>query len=107
MIRSTFPLLEMVCNDVSILDGLEMDFYFPKIKLAIELNGITHYEPIYGSDRLSRSKDSDKRKMISCYEKGIELAVIDVSGAKYLTSKWKAIYWNEVHSLLQKIYTHC
>ena len=35
--------------------------------------------------------------------KGIELAVIDVSGAKYLTKKWKETYWNEVNSILKPL----
>lgn len=55
------------------LNGLELDFYFPKLKLAIELNGITHYEPIYGLDRLTRSLGSDKRKMLLCYEKNVKI----------------------------------
>lgn len=100
MLKQKFNGLEVVCNDVTILGGQELDFYFPSLKLAVELNGITHYEPIYGVDRLSRSQESDSRKMIRCYEKGIELAVIDVSGAKYLTQKWKDTYWNEVQSIL-------
>jgi len=102
-IRSTFPALDLECNNTTVLEGLELDFYFPALKLAIELNGITHYEPIYGEDRLTRSQESDQRKMIRCYEKGIELAVIDVSGAKYLTKKWKEIYWREVHNILKKM----
>lgn len=103
LIRSAFPALNLICNDHTILDGQELDFYFPTLKFAIELNGITHYEPIYGLDRFTRSLDSDKRKMIKCYEKGIELAVIDISAAKTLTKKWKQIYWNEVNSLLSTI----
>ena len=110
MIRCTFPSLMFVCNDTTVLKGLELDFYFPLLKLAIELNGITHYEPIYGEDRLTRSKDSDQRKMISCYEKGVELVVLDVSGAKYLTKRWKETYWHEVLSILNIVnlpFLHC
>jgi very-short-patch-repair endonuclease len=102
-IKSHFPTINFTCNDTITLGGLELDFLFPDFKLAIELNGITHYEPIYGIDRLSRSQDSDKRKMISCYQLGIELAVIDVSGAKYLTQKWKDTYWKEVKNILEPI----
>ncbi len=29
MIRSTFPSLEIDCNNTTVLGGLEMDFYFP------------------------------------------------------------------------------
>lgn len=99
-IREDFPNLLFCPNNREILDGLELDYYFPNLKLAIELNGITHYEPIYGLDRLTRSQDSDKRKMCLCYEKGIELAVIDISAFKYFTDKFKEKIWQEVHNLL-------
>ena len=105
-IKQNYPTLNVMSNDRILLEGLELDFYFPALKLGIELNGITHYEPIYGEDRLTRSKDSDKRKMIQCYENDIELAVIDVSGAKYLTQKWKDIYWNEVNQLLANLFVN-
>ena len=32
----------------------ELDFYFPQLKLAIEINGIVHYEPIYGSNKFDK-----------------------------------------------------
>jgi len=102
-IKSRYPSLNMVCNEVHLLGGLELDFYFPDLKLGIELNGITHYEPIYGIDRLTRSKDSDKRKMILCYEKGIELAVIDTSSAKNMTVKNGEKFWNEVNNILSPL----
>ena len=31
----------------------ELDIYIPSLKLAFELNGIFHYEPIYGDNKLS------------------------------------------------------
>ena len=102
-IRTTYPSLNLCCNETKLLDGLELDFYFPDLKLGIELNGITHYEPIYGIDRLARSKDSDKRKMISCYEKGIELAVIDTSSAKYMSVKNGEKFWNEIDKILSPL----
>jgi hypothetical protein len=35
-----------------------LDFYFPELRFAIELNGITHYEPIYGEDKFEKIKNS-------------------------------------------------
>ena len=40
----------------------ELDIYIPSLKLAFELNGIFHYEPIYGEDKLNKVKNNDGRK---------------------------------------------
>ena len=64
-LRSEFPQLELICNGKNAI-GSELDFYFPQLRLAIELNGILHYEPIYGADRLERTQANDQQKGISC-----------------------------------------
>lgn len=61
----------------------EFDIYIPSLKLAFELNGIYHYEPIHGIDKLSKVQSNDNRKFQACIEHGIELCIIDVSGMKY------------------------
>lgn len=59
--------------------GTELDVYFPTLRLAVELNGIFHYNPIYGTDKLIRIQQNDKQKEIRCHELGIEMIVIDTS----------------------------
>ena len=61
----------------------ELDIYIPSLKLAFELNGIFHYEPIYGIDKLSKIKNNDDRKFQACIEKEIELVIIDTSSQLY------------------------
>lgn len=56
-----------------------MDIYILSINLAFKLNGPTHYEPIYGTDRLENTKNKDRMKMQLCHQKNIELCVIDTS----------------------------
>jgi hypothetical protein len=97
-----FPKLELICNDKEAI-GSELDFYFPELRFAIELNGIFHYEPIYGNDKLKRIQNNDKNKLIRCYEEGIELAIIDSSQCKHLTQKAKDKYYGIVKELLSKI----
>lgn len=59
----------------------ELDIYIPSLKLAFELNGIFHYEPIYGDKKLESIKNNDERKFQACLEKGIEFCIIDTSGS--------------------------
>lgn len=61
----------------------ELDIYIPSLKLAFELNGIFHYEPIYGKEKLEKTQNNDNRKFQACLERNIELCIIDVSSITY------------------------
>src|ERR1019366_2749034 len=65
----------------------ELDIYIPSLKLAFELNGIFHYEPIYGVNKLEQITNNDHRKFQACIENGIELCIIDTSNQKHFTEK--------------------
>jgi len=65
----------------------ELDIYIPSLKLAFELNGIFHYEPIFGKDKLQSYQNNDKRKYQACLEQGIELCIIDTHNIKYFKEK--------------------
>ena len=61
----------------------ELDIYVPSLNFAVELNGIFHYEPIFGAEKLSKVKNNDKRKYQACIERSIELCIIDTSQMNY------------------------
>jgi hypothetical protein len=61
----------------------ELDIFLPEYKLAFELNGIFHYEPIFGEKKLAQINNNDSRKFQACIEAGIELCIIDASSLKY------------------------
>jgi hypothetical protein len=80
-LKELYPTLECHFNKTETINS-ELDIYFPSLKLAIELNGIFHYEPIYGDEKLGKIQNNDKRKFQACAEKGISLCVIDTSSQK-------------------------
>lgn len=61
----------------------ELDIYIPSLQLAFELNGIYHYEPIHGQDKLNQIQNNDNRKFQACLEHNIELCIIDSSSLSY------------------------
>ena len=83
---SLYPGLEFQFNRKDAIES-ELDIYIPSLKLAFELNGIFHYEPIYGEKKLASIKSNDDRKFQACLERGIELCIIDSSRLKYFKDK--------------------
>jgi very-short-patch-repair endonuclease len=97
-----FPNLKFECNQKTII-GSELDFYFPDLKLAIQVNGIFHFEPIYGQEKLDRIKVLDEEKRIKCQEQNIKLYEINCSTDKYLNKKLQLQRWEEVKNILTEI----
>ncbi len=77
VLRTKFPFLDIVCNQTSTI-GSELDFYFPGLNLALEINGIFHHKPIYGQERFAKVQNSDKNKEVQCQKLNIKLHSIDV-----------------------------
>lgn len=82
-LQELFPDQVIMFNNKEAINS-ELDIYFPELKLAFELNGIFHYEPIYGPDKLAQVQGNDHRKFQACAERGISLCVIDTSSQKYV-----------------------
>lgn len=79
---SQYSHLTILYNKKNAINS-ELDIYVPELKLAFELNGIYHYEPIHGKKLLKQIKNNDSRKFQACLEKNIELCIIDTSRMTY------------------------
>ncbi len=64
------------------LYGMELDFYFPKQKIAIEFNGDQHYVHTEFGEHDAQTKRDYLKKQI-CKERGIWLRVFDASDLEY------------------------
>lgn len=93
-LKSLYPNLHFDFNKKDAINS-ELDIYIPSLNLAFELNGIFHYEPIYGSEKLTQIQNNDQRKFQACLEKNIELVLIDVSQLDYFKEQ-KAIKFLEI-----------
>lgn len=78
-LKTMYPELIILFNNKETINS-ELDIYMPSLNIAFELNGIFHYEPIYGSDKLNKIQNNDNRKFQACLEKNISLVIIDSSG---------------------------
>lgn len=76
-----YPNLKFLFNDKTAI-GSELDIFIPELNLAFELNGVFHYEPIFGKEKLNKIKNNDNNKFYSCQQKSISLCIIDTTQQK-------------------------
>jgi very-short-patch-repair endonuclease len=79
------------------MGGLKLDFYLPEKKIAIECQGLQHFEPIGffgGEDALIANKERDERKRILCENNGITV-IYYFDNEKYFGS-----YEKEAHNII-------
>lgn len=94
-----YPTLEIhYCRKDAI--NSELDIYLPSLRMAFELNGIFHYEPIHGQDRLDKIKNNDGRKYQACIEKEISLCIIDTSTMSYFKEEKGQKYLNIITNII-------
>ena len=96
-----YPNLEIHFNRKDAINS-ELDIYIPSLKLAFELNGIYHYEPIYGKDKLSQIQNNDNRKFQACIENTIELCIIDTSTQKYFKESTSKKFLDIITNIIER-----
>jgi hypothetical protein len=82
--------------------GSELDIYIPSLNLAIELNGIFHYEPRYGTNKLGQIQNNDKSKSLACHEAKIDLCIIDTSKQKYVKPSTSQKYLDIIINIINE-----
>ncbi len=82
LLKDIFPTIKYETYNRTIIPPLELDFWFPDYKIAIELNGAQHYRNAFEKNNdklLKKVKVHDKLKSEMAKTLGIKLLVIDTS----------------------------
>lgn len=82
--------------------GSELDIYIPSLNIAFELNGIFHYEPIYGTDKLRQIQENDISKSKACHDHKIDLCIIDTSAQSYVKPLTSQKYLDIVTNIINE-----
>ena len=99
-LRDLYPNLTLLPNDKTAINS-ELDLYFPDLRLAFELNGIFHYEPIYGPEKLASIQNNDHRKFAACIERGISLCILDSSKMTYFKESKAKVFLDIIRRIIQ------
>ena len=95
-----FPILDIKFNDKSAIKS-ELDIYIPSLNLAFEINGIYHYKPIHGIEKLKRTQIMDEQKINNCLKQKIELHILDVHNMEKFNKKEANIFLEIIKNFIK------
>lgn len=76
-LKNKFQNVNVIINDRTVLEGKELDFYFPSERLAVEISPTsTHNSKVGYNNGPGLPSSYHKDKFLSCANKGIELITI-------------------------------
>ena len=96
-----YPNLPIDFNQKTAI-GSELDIHIPSLNIAFELNGIFHYEPIYGINKLDQIQSNDISKSKACHEAKIDLCIIDTSTQTYVKPSTSQKYLNIIINIINE-----
>lgn len=80
---------------------LQIDLFLPKMRVAIEVDGPSHFEPVWGSDVLKRNKSYDNKKNGLILGKG--LVLIRIKQTKDFSKSRANLIYKELKNYLDNI----
>lgn len=80
---------------------LQIDLFLPTMNVAIEVDGLSHFEPVWGSDTLKRNQGYDNKKTGLILGKG--LVLIRIIQKKDFSKSRAQVLYEELSSILQNI----
>lgn len=78
-------------------ENLEIDLYIPRLKTIIEVDGPSHFLPIWGEEKLQKQVNADLRKSGALLSKGYAVIRVKSLGQESLAKR---------ESLIEQVLTH-
>ena len=82
-------------------ERLEIDLFIPELSVAIEGDGPSHFEPVWGEEALEKTQSSDRQKSGLILSMG--LVLIRIKHTKGLSEKYKRETLADLKNELEKI----
>jgi hypothetical protein len=82
---------------------LQIDLFLPTLNTAIEIDGLSHFEPVWGHDTLARNQGYDNKKTGLMLGKG--LVLIRIKQVKDFSPSRAKVLYNDLKIILQNIQT--
>ena len=95
-VRVEFHKEHMLVNE-----RLEIDLFIPELSVAIEVDGPSHFEPVWGEEALEKTQSSDRQKSGLILSMG--LVLIRIKHTKGLSEKYKRETLADLKNELEKI----
>lgn len=80
---------------------LQIDLFLPTLNIAIEVDGLSHFEPVWGEDTLKRNKGYDNKKTGLILGKG--LVLIRVKQIKDFSKTRAEVIYKELKDIITNI----
>ena len=80
---------------------LQIDLFIPKLNVAIEVDGPSHFEPVWGDDSLQKNKKYDNKKTGLIIGKGLYL--IRIKQSKDFSTTRALLIFQELVGILRDI----
>lgn len=80
---------------------LQLDLFLPKHNIAIEVDGPSHFEPVWGEDSLKRNKGYDQKKNGLILGKG--LVLIRIKQQKDFSKARSRVVYDKLKSIIEDI----
>lgn len=80
---------------------LQIDLFLPKLNIAIEVDGLSHFEPVWGSETLKRNKKYDNKKTGLILGRG--LVLIRIKQIKDFSKSRADVIYQELLNHIQNI----
>ena len=82
-------------------ERLQIDLFLPELNVAIEVDGPSHFKPVWGEDALAKTQKSDAQKNGLLISRGT--AVIRVRQEKCLSQKYQRDIYKKLSESLSEI----